>query len=225
MIVAPASSGRAAICAATPKPSRSGMLASSSTSANGCPCRGRREQRVERRLAAVDGRRLHLPPRQLLVEDPAVDRVVVDDRAPAGPPASARRDAVSGSVAIPNGAVKWNVLPSPGSLSTQIRPPIMWTSVAEIVRPSPVPPNRRVVDPSAWLNASKIVACLSAGMPMPGVAHREVQHRAVVGARVLAQLDQHVPVRGELDRVADQIGEHLPQPHRIADDAGRHVRA
>jgi len=45
--------------------------------------------------------------------------------------------------------VKWNVLPTPGSLSIQRRPPINPASVAEIVRPSPVPPNRRVVEPSA----------------------------------------------------------------------------
>ena len=36
-----------------------------------------------------------------------------------------------------------------------------------MVSPRPVPPNLRVVDPSAWLNASKTVACLSPGMPMP----------------------------------------------------------
>ena len=36
-----------------------------------------------------------------------------------------------------------------------------------MVRPSPVPPNRLVVELSAWLNASKIVACFSRGTPMP----------------------------------------------------------
>ena len=87
------------------------------------------------------------------------------------------------------GSVKWNVLPAPDSLSTQIRPPIICTSVAEIVRPRPVPPNRRVVEPSAWLNASKMVACLSRGMPMPVSVTREVQHRgrSPVPALVLAR--------------------------------------
>ena len=33
--------------------------------------------------------------------------------------------------------------------------------------PSPVPPCRRVVELSAWMNGSKIDACLSAAMPMP----------------------------------------------------------
>ncbi len=63
--------------------------------------------------------------------------------------------------------VKWKVLPTPDWLSSQICPPIRWTSVEEIARPSPVPPNLRVVDPSAWLKASKMCACLFSGMPMP----------------------------------------------------------
>ena len=91
-------------------------------------------------------------------------------------------------------AVKWNVLPWPGSLSTQIRPPISCTRVDEIVRPSPVPPKRRVVDPSAWLNASKIVACLLGGNADAGVADREVQPHAIAEPLVAADLHQHVPV-------------------------------
>jgi hypothetical protein len=55
--------------------------------------------------------------------------------------------------------VKRNVLPRQAR-STQKRPPISRTSVAEIVRPRPVPPNRRVVDPSARWKASKIVLLL-----------------------------------------------------------------
>ena len=41
-----------------------------------------------------------------------------------------------------------NVLPPPGVLSTVIRPPISSASVDEIARPRPVPPNRRVIEPS-----------------------------------------------------------------------------
>ena len=33
--------------------------------------------------------------------------------------------------------------------------------------PSPVPPNFRVVDASACVNGSKIVACFSRGIPIP----------------------------------------------------------
>ena len=42
--------------------------------------------------------------------------------------------------------VKWNVLPWPASLTTQMRPPIRLTSCAEIANPSPVPPYLRVVE-------------------------------------------------------------------------------
>ena len=47
------------------------------------------------------------------------------------------------------GSLKWKLLPRPGSLSTQMLPPISCTSRAQMVRPSPVPPNSRVVELSA----------------------------------------------------------------------------
>ena len=47
------------------------------------------------------------------------------------------------------GMVKWNVVPRPGALSSHILPPDSSTIRREMVRPSPVPPWRRVVDPSA----------------------------------------------------------------------------
>ena len=51
------------------------------------------------------------------------------------------------------------MLPWPSSLSTQIRPAIIPTNRAEMLKPSPVPPYFRVVDPSAWTN-NEIVAAL-----------------------------------------------------------------
>src|SRR5450759_578962 len=57
------------------------------------------------------------------------------------------------SWATPSRTVKWKQLPLPTSLSTQILPCIIVTSRAEIVRPNPVPPYCRVVEPSAWVNA------------------------------------------------------------------------
>ena len=59
------------------------------------------------------------------------------------------------------------MLPQPGSLSTQMRPPIISTSLDEMLRPRPVPPYLRVVEPSACVNASKMPCCFAAGMPMP----------------------------------------------------------
>ena len=67
----------------------------------------------------------------------------------------------------PMRAVKWKQLPRPGSLSTHRHPPIIFTSRSEMVSPRPVPPYRRVVEPSACEKASKIFFCFSAGMPMP----------------------------------------------------------
>ena len=64
-------------------------------------------------------------------------------------------------------AVKWNTLPSPGVLSTQIFPCICSTSFMQIPKPRPVPPYCRVVEPSAWTNASKMSFCLSFGIPVP----------------------------------------------------------
>ena len=52
----------------------------------------------------------------------------------------------------PSQAVKKNVVPTPGSLSSQMRPPINSTSRRQIVRPRPVPPCLRVVDMSACVN-------------------------------------------------------------------------
>ncbi len=54
-----------------------------------------------------------------------------------------------GNIAGPNFAVKWNVLPRPTSLSTHILPPNIATSREEMLRPSPVPPNSRFMEPSA----------------------------------------------------------------------------
>ena len=59
------------------------------------------------------------------------------------------------------------MLPSPGWLSTRMCPPIKLTSRCEMAKPRPVPPNRRVVEESAWVNGAKIVSNFSAAMPMP----------------------------------------------------------
>ena len=48
-----------------------------------------------------------------------------------------------------------------------MRPSIRLTSLAEIASPNPVPPKRRLVEESDWLNDSKMCCCFSCGMPMP----------------------------------------------------------
>ena len=121
-------------------------------------------------------------------------------------------------------AVKWKVLPWPGSLSTQIRPPISSTSCDEIVRPRPVPPYCRVVEPSACSNGSKIGPLLLGGMPMPVSRDGEVQADLVRRSRPFTlDVDHDLAALGELDRVADQVDEDLPQPARVADEGVGHV--
>ncbi|OEZ96019.1 hypothetical protein DUGA2_64000 [Duganella sp. HH101] len=61
-----------------------------------------------------------------------------------------------------------------------------------------------------------------------GVAHAELQQdRALLRprrARRLAQLQHHLAALGELDGVADQVEQHLLQPHRVARQLGRQGR-
>ena len=98
-------------------------------------------------------------------------------RAPTGPRAPAGTTSAGACVSwTRTRTVKWNVVPCPGVLSTQMRPPIICDERrTEMVRPSPVPPYVRVMEPSAWLKASKIIACLSSRDADARVAHGDVQ--------------------------------------------------
>ena len=60
-----------------------------------------------------------------------------------------------------------NVAPSPSALSTLISPPSRRAISRLIESPRPVPPKRRLIEPSACWNASKMRRSLSGGMPMP----------------------------------------------------------
>ena len=64
-------------------------------------------------------------------------------------------------------AVKKNVLPLPGALSSQMRPFSICTRRTEMASPSPLPPYLRQVAVSACKKGSKIRACLSLAMPIP----------------------------------------------------------
>ena len=87
-----------------------------------------------------------------------------------------------------------------------------------MARPSPVPPKRRVVDASAWANASKMSRLLSAAMPMPvsWTATRNVTR--VGGHRLGVDAHRDFAALGELDRVADQVDEDLAEPAGVADE-------
>ena len=119
---------------------------------------------------------------------------------------------------MPKLAVKLNVLPSPGALSTQIRPCIIDTSVDEIASPRPVPPNlprRRTVGLAEGLEDRVLVLGRDAD---PGVGDGEAQHAGLAAIGVGPDGDEHVALLGELDRVAHEVDQNLAEPERIADE-------
>ena len=186
---------------------------------------------VHGRQPVAHRRRLHLPAAQPLLQDVAVGGVVVDDQHAAGRRSETGGWAVTGSGGCgwrPNRAVKAKVLPRPGSLSTVIVPPIRATSRAAIVRPRPVPPYFRVVEVSSCSKARKIRLLLVGRDADAGVAHREAEadlRRPVAGRRRRPSTRTTTsPVVGELDGVADQVEQHLPQPAGVADQGVGHVR-
>ena len=92
-------------------------------------------------------------------------------------------------------AVKWNVLPWPGSLSTQIRPPISSHQARRDRRAQPgaaEPARRRAVGLRERLEDRCVLA--PAGMPMPVSLHDEVQ-RAAEPSAIASQLDLARPLR------------------------------
>ncbi len=82
------------------------------------------------------------------------------------------------------------------------------------------PPRRRPVSLTERFEDRVLFVC---GDPDPRVGHGKVEHRAAVVPDVLTNRDHHMAALRELDGVADQIRDDLLHPHRIADDAGRHV--
>ena len=198
-------------------------MPSISATANGWP-RAAAARKASRAAGPLrDGDRPGAPARQDLLEDQAVGGVVVHDqdrqpfqpgnvRLDAGDDASCGLDAQHDR--------EPNVLPRPGSLSTQIRPPISSTSLAEIVRPRPVPPNRRVVEPSACSNGSKIVSQLLGGDADPRVGDGEAEDDSLDRpASSSDNGDDDLAPLGELDGVADQVDQDLAQPAGVADQS------
>ncbi len=111
----------------------------------------------------------------------------------------------------------------PGSLSTPIRPPIISTSFDEIARPSPVPPNRRVVEPSTCSNGSKTALQLVGGDADPGVGDIESEDDLVKAGVFHRHIDDDLAAVGELDGVADQVDQDLAQAIVVADQRVRNI--
>ena len=89
-----------------------------------------------------------------------------------------------------------------------------------------MPPYLRVVELSAWVNASKDCALLLGGMPMPVSLTAKCRHdRSSPAELPTLDRDDHLALLGELDGVADQVDDDLAQPARIADQRIGHVAA
>ena len=227
-MVVPASAGSFLIASATENPSISGICASSKTRGKGVPASLLSCMAASAGPSTLGQHRFHQPPSERGLEDPPVDGVVVHDEDRHVPemrhPRVRRlRRQAPAPAGRSNDTVKWNVLPLPGSLSSQMRPPSSATRFVEIARPRPVPPYLRVVEPSAWMNGLKIAACCSCGTPMPVSDTLNRSTASTVCLRLGFDGQHHLAVLGELDGVADEIRDDLAQAAGVAHQRGRHV--
>ena len=105
------------------------------------------------------------------------------------------------------------------------QPPMASTRRLEIDSPRPVPPNLRVVELSAWMNGANRVVDPVRRDADAGVADGKRQrHLAVRAPGVALKLKVTSPRLGELDRIAEQIQENLPQSQRVAAEKTRRRR-
>src|SRR5882724_10066231 len=109
-------------------------------------------------------------------------------------------------------------------LSTQIFPCIASTRRAEMVRPRPVPPNVRVLEPSACEKASKIIFCLSCGMPIPVSRTEKCRRNRSWFLGLNGYLQFHLALLGELDRIPQEVHQYLSDPRDVSDHTLRHFR-
>ena len=164
------------------------------------------------------------------VEDAAIGGVVVHDQGTAsraGSDGPASRMLAGVAWHMPSRAVKWKVLPWPGSLSTQIRPPIIATSCAEMVSPRPVPP-MRASSSRRPARRPEMSCCFSGGMPMPVSRTAKCSSTAIGRHAVLAvPISQTTtsPCSVNLMALPTRLIEHLPQPAGIAHADVGHVGA
>ena len=91
-------------------------------------------------------------------------------------------------------------------------PPCISTSCRAIARPSPSPPRSRVVPASAWRNRSNTCGRNPVAMPTP-------LSRTVNSTWPPTRVERHrdpAAARRELDRIREQVPDHLLQPLGIA---------
>ena len=126
------------------------------------------------------------------------------------------------------------MLPLPGELTRRISPPSSREISRLIASPSPVPPYLRLVLPSACWNASKMICCLSGEMPMPV---SETEMASTGRARLRSSFSgfqplcagstrqRDPPLVRELERVGEQVLDHLLEPLRVGVDGPGQVAA
>jgi hypothetical protein len=124
-------------------------------------------------------------------------------RAPAASNGSARSTGAAGR----SGTTTLLSVPRPGLEVTLIWPAMASTRLRVIDSPRPVPPKPRAVSTAA---CSKGANTRSTSRSV--IARSRVDHgQADVVVRAALQADRHGAGVGELDRVGDQVGEHLLQ--------------
>ena len=94
-----------------------------------------------------------------------------------------------------------------------------------IVSPRPVPPNRRVVELSAWANAWKMCSQLVGRDADAGVGTAKCRMAlAVDRARLEDSREHDFPVVSEFEGVAEQVDHDLTQARRISHKEFRDAR-
>ena len=183
-----------------------------------------RRRRRPRRLASASRPAVSLRIRRLV-------GVVVDDQDAAGraqarrgrPRSCRRRRPRSRS-----GAVKWKRAALAGLALDPDPAAHQLDQLRGDRQAQPVPPYCRVVEPSAWVNGSKIASLLLGRDADAGVADREVQARRRRRRRARPAVDARRrprPARVNLIALPTRFDEHLPEPARVADQRVGHVRA
>ena len=90
-----------------------------------------------------------------------------------------------------------------------------------IASPSPVPPNRRVVEASACVNCVNSRGSTSAGIPMPESCTASCTNAVSPDPFEALRLDEYVAATGELECVAGEVEQDLPHAALVAQEARR----
>ena len=119
--------------------------------------------------------------------------------------------------------------PRPRALDTPMPPPISSDSCLEIASPRPVPPNFLDVDVSACWNGWNRCVRRPSDIPMP--VSRTSTRSSRRGSGLDAEVHDDLALGRELDRVADQVDDDLPEPRgsptisRGTSGSTRHARS